>query len=217
MNQDQTIGMDWKVGEFLLGIIALVYFLTYPRNTLTDFIVLTSLCFVLLLTYRNIGLVKPPVRSYSKADTWIIVLTILLFVSAWGYGVKEGRLNSNTAIKSLWITIGYFYYALIQHYLAERYLALRLLSLVEKKAFFATYPFQAEFIAAILTGFIFGVIHIPYPALILPAMLGGGLYAYYFLITGKLWMVVSSHALVSSTLIFWVLDDNPFTELMVLF
>jgi membrane protease YdiL (CAAX protease family) len=213
----KKVGINWRIGEFVLGIIALAYFLMYPRDTLSDFLVLTILCFILRLSYTQIGLFKLAVCPFSKADVLLIICTIIIFLSAWTYGAIEGKLNSQSILMSLFITLVYFYYAFIQHFLAQRYLALRLFYGVENKAFVLKYKLRAKMIAALLTGFIFGVIHIPYPDLILPAMIIGALYAYYFLTTGRLWMVVSSHALISSTVLFWYLGDNPFIELKVFF
>ncbi|MBL4648494.1 MAG: CPBP family intramembrane metalloprotease [Aureispira sp.] len=213
----KKVGINWQIGEFVVGIIALAYFLMYPRDTLSDFLVLTVLCFILRLSYTQIGLLRLPVCPFSKADTLLVIFTIIIFLSAWIYGAIEGTLNRQRILMSLFITVVYFYYAFIQHFLAQRYLALRLFYAVENKAFILRYKFRKKIIAALLTGFIFGVIHLPYPDLILPSMIGGALYAYYFLTTGKLWMVVSSHALISSTVLFWYLGDNPFVELEVFF
>jgi membrane protease YdiL (CAAX protease family) len=216
-NKYKRVGLNWRIGEFVLGSVALTYFLMYPRDTLSDFLVLSSLCFILRLNYAKIGLFKRPVRAFSKVDVLLVLFTIIIFLSVWTYGAMEGKLSRSSAIKSLLITIVYFYYAFIQHFLAQRYLALRLFYVAEKKELTLRYKFRAEVIAAQLTGFVFGLIHIPYPQLILPAMVGGAFYSYYFLITGRLWMVVSSHALISSAILFWYLGDNPFTELMVFF
>jgi membrane protease YdiL (CAAX protease family) len=216
-NKDKTKTIAWRVGELVLGILALIYFLGYPRDTLSDFIVLTSLCVLLMLSYTKIGLIKPLAKPFSKADNYLILVTLLLFITAWTYGMLNEKLNGSTAVKSILITVGYFYYAFIQHFLAQRYLSLRLFAAIEKSGFVFQYGLSQKTIAALLTGLIFGVLHIPYPGLILPSMVGGFLYSYYFLTTGRLWLLVSSHALVSSAVIFWCLDDNPFTELMVLF
>jgi membrane protease YdiL (CAAX protease family) len=220
MNQtkkDKKVEVNWQIGEFVLGIVALVYFLVYPRDTLSDFIVLSSLCLLLVLSQTKIGLIKPPLSPFSKEDIWVIIITLLLFIAAWMYGLLKGKLNTSTAIQSLLITIVYFYYAFIQHFLAQRYLSLRLFLATQKNSYILKYGFSPKTIAALLTGLIFGVLHIPYPGLILPSMIGGFLYSHYFLTTGRLWLLVSSHALISSAIIFWCLDDNPFTELIELF
>jgi membrane protease YdiL (CAAX protease family) len=217
VDKDKRVGVNWRKGEFVVGMIALAYFLIYPRDTLSDFLVLTILCFILRLSYTKIGLFRLAVRPFSKADVWLIIFTAIIFLSAWTYGAIEGKLSGRSVLMSLFITIVYFYYAFIQHFLAQRYLALRLFYAVENSELILRYKLRTKIIAALLTGFIFGLIHLPYPNLILPAIIIGTLYAYYFLTTGRLWMLVSSHALISSTVLFWCLGDNPFMELRVFF
>lgn len=217
VNKYRRLARSWQIGEFVLGIVTLVYFIMYPRDTLSDFLVLSSLGLILRFSYSKIGLFRPSVCPFSRVDSLVVILTIILFLFAWTYGGMTGKLSSSNIIKSLLITIVYFYYAFIQHYLAQRYLALRLLHAIKKNGVILRYGFRAEIIAGLMTGLIFGLIHIPYPHLILPAMIGGFLYSFYFLTTGRLWVVVSSHALISSTVLFWYLDDNPFTELIMLF
>lgn len=217
MNKTGFFFHPWIVGEFALGMVGLVYFLTYPRNTLSDFIVLTVLCLLLRLSFTKIGLELPNVQPFSKGDRILVIFTMLLFGASWIYGFIEGKVTMITTLTALGITIAYLYYAFIQHFLAQRYLALRCLGLTQKNSFFSESQSKQTVAAALLTGLIFGVLHIPYPGLILPAGVGGFLYAYYFLTTGRFWNVVVSHAFVSSAAIYWLLDDNPFTELMVLF
>lgn len=206
----------YKLGEMFLVLSSLVYFLTYPRNTISDFIVLTALCFLLMFLGPKIGLTKPLPTTYSKADLYLIIFTSALFIIAWFIGFSKGTLNTETALKAIAISIGYLYYAWIQHFLAQRYLALRWLKYFKQKA--KNNKLNAiKFKAALMTGFIFGVLHIPYPMLILPSMLGGFIYAYYYVTTGRLWAVVISHALVSSAGIFWLLDENPLQLIVDLF
>jgi membrane protease YdiL (CAAX protease family) len=211
MGKENSWTSTESIVEVILGLVALGYFLIYPRNTLSDFIVCTGLCLLLMYGGAKIGLSKPAVTPFSSVDAILAIGSILLFLVIWIYGFMAGKLNMGSILNSLSITIVYFYYAWIQHFLAQRYLALRLWYFNQK---FGDY---VELRAAAMTGFIFGVLHIPYPNLMLPAALGGFGYAYYFLKTGRLWAVVTSHALVSSAGIFWLLDDNPFTELIELF
>jgi membrane protease YdiL (CAAX protease family) len=217
INKDNNSNLNFRIGEFILGFLALTYFLIYPRDTLSDFIILTSLSLLLIFFGARIGLSKPSVAEISKSDFLLLLFSLGLFFSAWIYGFSESKLNVDNGLKSLGITLVYFYYAWIQHFLAQRYLALRLLHFNEKLHTKPPFGVSIELIAALLTGLVFGILHIPYPLLMLPAAFGGFIYAYYFLTTGRLWAVVSSHALVSSAGIFWILDENPFTELIVLF
>lgn len=197
--------------EPLIGLGALAYFLVYPRNTLSDFIVCSIFCLVLFFFGMKIGLETPKIKEVSKADRILALLSILLFITAWIYGFATGKLNFNTATTSILITSTYFYYAFIQNFLAQRYLALRMLSINQKRRLEKWSP---ELVSALMTGVIFGILHIPYPHLIIPATGIGTAFAYYYLTTGRLWAVVCAHALIASPSLFWYLDDNPFTELM---
>jgi len=208
---DRDVVITGGLGEAILGLGTLGYFLIYPRDTLSDFIVCTSLSLLLIYVGARIGLSKPKAAPFSRADMILAIVSITLFLASWIYGFSAGKLSMDTVFKSLGITTVYFYYAWIQHFLAQRYLALRSLSFNQR---FGNY---AELRAAAMTGFVFGILHIPYPRLMLPAALGGFAYAFYFLTTGRLWAVVASHALVSSAALFWLLDENPFTELIELF
>lgn len=186
---------SFRMGEPILAFIALSYFLLYPRDTLSDFIVLTSLCLLLIFFGARIGLSKPSLSEISKSDFFLLLFSLGLFLSIWIYGFSANKLNIDSGLKSLAITLVYFYYAWIQHFLAQRYLALRLLHFNKKSGVSTTFGLSIEMRAALMTGLVFGILHLPYPKLMLPAALGGFIYAYYFLTTGRLWAVVSSHAL----------------------
>jgi membrane protease YdiL (CAAX protease family) len=201
-----------QIVELLFVVIALTYFLGYPRNTISDFIVLPGLCLLVIFMGTKFGLTKPAITKFSKADSFLIGFSLVLFVGSWFVGFYKGLVNVDSALKAVNITIVYFYYAWIQHFLAQRYMALRFLNYNKQQTKNAKLTKHAELYAALMTGFVFGVLHIPYPRLILPAMIGGFIYAYYFLTTGRLWAVVTSHALVSSAGIFWLLEVNPFRE-----
>lgn len=205
------ISSTWFIVEFVFGGLLLAYFLGYPRDTLSDFIVCTIVSLLIYFWANKLGLYKPTVQNIGKADKILFLTSLSLFCFAWIYGGIYNKITFQTAFTSVGITLTYFYYAAIQHFLAQRYLALRMLTISE------SWNNSPKLYAAILTGFVFGALHMPYPNLIIPSTLGGFAYAYYFLSTGRLWAVIISHALISSTVLYWILDDNPFTELIVLF
>ncbi|MCP4437390.1 MAG: CPBP family intramembrane metalloprotease [Aureispira sp.] len=197
----------WQIGEFIIGALALTYFLVYPRAALSDFVVCTILCLLVYRSSEELGLYKADLQSWGRADYMLLALTFGLFSAAWFYGFSKDKLSLNTALASLAITLTYFYYAIIQHFLAQRYLAARMMQVSK----------EHKPKAALFTGLVFGVLHIPFPHLIIPSTIGGMLFAYYYLSTGRLWMVVFAHALISSTLIFWFFGKNPFISILELF
>ncbi|MCP4437391.1 MAG: CPBP family intramembrane metalloprotease [Aureispira sp.] len=205
MNKKSSI---WLIVEATFAPFILVYFLGYPRDTLSDFIVCTIISILIYIWGSKLGLHKPAIQQLQKFDRTLLFITIGLFLFAWIYGAVYNKITFQTALSSIAITFTYFYYAAIQHFLAQRYLALRMLSISQQ---WSKVP---EFHAAAMTGVIFGIMHIPYPNLIIPSAIGGFAYAYYFLNTGKLWAVIVSHALISSAILYWILDENPFTELI---
>ena len=171
---------------------------------------------MLLLFGNQLGLPKVESTSFGKADWILSGIVIIAFSSAWLYGFYHNKINLHSALTSLCITGIYFYYAWIQHYLAQGYLARRMLRLCQEKNAPNTTPKQLNLYAAGGTGLVFGLLHIIYPHLILVSAIGGALFAYYYLTTGRLWMVIIVHALIASANLFWVLDDNPFTEIITL-
>jgi membrane protease YdiL (CAAX protease family) len=205
----------WQQAEVVCAIFVFFYFIFYPRDTVSDFIICSLLCFIILSVGSKVGLNKPKTKPTSALDYSVASLTILSFLGAWLYGYSQEKFNYQSIITSLIITTVYFYYAWIQHFLAQRYVALRMKTFSKQSSLFTNLSNESK--AALLTGLIFGIIHIPYPALMLPAAIGGAMYAYYFLTTGRLWIVVSSHALVASSWLFWFQDANAFTEFPFLF
>ena len=206
-----------KWTEWMVGILLLGYFLLYNRDTLSDFIVCSSLCLLLALFRQPLGLTPPKVRPWGKADTILSISMVSLFATAWIYGYSTGKITPKTASISLAISLVYVYYAFIQHFLAQAYLAVRLWQWSEQLLQGKPSRWSPELMGALTTGIVFGILHIPYPHLIIAATIGGCLFAYYYLITGRLWMVILGHALISSPSLYWYLDDNPFLELVALF
>ncbi len=209
----------WLLGELAFLPLFLGYFLLYPRDTLSDFIVCSSLCFVILAFGHKVDLHKPEPKAVTKLDHIYIGSTAFLFFAAWFYGYHHEKVSLERALTSATITFTYFYYAWIQHFLAQRYAAQRLFEFVKKPNISERLPnwLSYELGAAILTGIGFGILHIPYPHLMLPSAIGGAIYAYYFLKTGRLWIVVLSHALVSSAWLYWLRDSIVFDEFPFLF
>lgn len=205
----------WYLVELVLGILIIVYFLFYPRSTIPDFIVCTPLCLLILAFGKKIGLYKPVQARFSFLDTLLFFTTSFLYVASWWYAQTQGKLSEDSIKESLLISLIYIYYAWFQHFLAQRYTAIRMKMLVEKISVLKN--MEVEFKAAILTGIVFGILHIPYPSLMLPAAIGGSMYAYYFLKTGRLWAVVLSHALIASSWIYWGMDSNAFEEFTFIF
>lgn len=197
----------WQVSEWFLGGLALIYFLAYPRAAASDFVVCTVLCLLVYKAEKILSLERLKLTAWGRADNFLLALTIVLFIGAWAYGFVQNKLTLDSALASIAVTITYFYYATIQHFLAQRYLALRMLQVSKNN----------KLLAAFLTGIVFGILHIPFPHLIIPSTVGGMLFAYYYLNTGRLWMVIFAHALISSTLIFWFFGKNPFVSILELF
>jgi membrane protease YdiL (CAAX protease family) len=211
LNNNQLTYLNlWTLLELVLGLITLGYFLFYPRDTVSDFIVCSALCFSIIACSSKINLLKPNTRAIATYDYFLALVSMSLYVGAWFYAYRLGKINTTSAITSLLITLMYFYYAWFQHFLAQRYTAVRMKSFVEKSTHFPTINTHVK--AAFLTGIVFGILHIPYPELMLPAALGGAAYAFYFLNTGRLWAVVVSHSLIASSWIYWGLDSNAFEE-----
>jgi len=208
---------SWNITEIFLLPFILCYFLLYPRDTISDSIICSSLCFLILAFRKKIKLNKPDQMPFKIEDLILLSITIPVFISAWVFAWKAGKLNKDSALLSIQVTVLYFYYAWIQHFLAQRYTAMRILLLVDYYPKLRELSLPKEIKAALLTGIVFGILHIPYPGLMAPAAIGGSAYAYYFLMTGRLWAVVSSHALIASAWIFWGLDSNAFEEFTFLF
>lgn len=213
MNATSPNNTSKKWAECFFGLLVLGYFLLYNRDTLSDFIVCSSLCVLLAIFRQSLGLTPPILRPWGKADLILTVSMLLLFSMAWIYGFNTGKVTVKTASISLTISLVYVYYAFIQNFLAQAYLAVRLWQWSEGKSS----RWSPELMGALTTGIVFGILHIPYPHLIIAAAVGGFLFAYYYLTTGRLWMVVVGHALISSPSLYWYLDDNPFLELVALF
>ncbi len=205
----------WYQAELVLGTCVIIYFLFYPRDTVSDFIVCTPLCLLILAVGKNVGLYKPTTQKFSWLDLLLLVTTLTLYVASWYYGYTNNKIALPQVKESLLISLLYLYYAWFQHFLAQRYTALRMKLLAEHTSKFKSLSVESK--AAMLTGIVFGILHIPYPSLMLPAAIGGSLYAYYFLKTGRLWAVVTSHALIASGWIFWGLDSNAFEEFTFIF
>lgn len=214
MDKNNHLAAKLKLGETIFGIFILLYFLVYQRDTLSDFIVLTLLCIILFFTANRIRLPKPKSKPLAKIDIVLAIFSVAMFVLAWIYGFQKGKVNSETASTSLFITGMYFYYAWIQHFLAQRYLSTRMLQVSKE---YNTSTLDNKWVAALLTGAIFSILHIPYPHLMLSTLVAGCLFSYYFLSTHRLLAVVVAHALISSTMLYWLLDDHPFTEITGLF
>ena len=205
----------WQLAEIICCVFAFSYFLFYPRDTVSDFIICSILCFSIISFGDKVGLIKPSTQALSAIDLVVVLLSITSFIAAWAYAYSQQQLNYQSILTSIVITTVYFYYAWIQHFLAQRYVALRMVNLANQSK--ALPKLSIEFKAAALTGAVFGILHIPYPHLMIPATIAGALYAFYFLITGRLWMVVSSHALVASSWLYWLNGANAFTEFPFLF
>jgi len=211
-----TFLQRWINIELLLSIALLLYFLGYNRDTCSDFIVCSSLSLLLLLFGNRLQLSTPIVAPFGTADWILTSIAVLAFTGAWFYGYYHNKINPNSALTAICITGIYFYYAWIQHFLAQRYLALRMQRFCREKSAPDIGAKQLNLRAACCTGLVFGLLHIIYPHLILVSTIGGMLFAYYYLTTGRLWMVVVGHSLIASANLFWVLDDNPFTEIVTL-
>jgi len=203
----------WLATELIVLPITLCYFLFYPRDPISDFLVCSCLCFCIIAFSKQINLHKPKTQSFSTLDFFLAISSISIFIGAWAYGFAHNKVNLNTASTSILITVVYFYYAWIQHFLAQRYTAIRLRKLVEANLRFPNVSMDTQ--AALLTGLVFGILHIPYPNLMMPAAIGGAGYAYYFLNSGRLWAVVVSHSLIASSWIYWGLDSNAFDEFII--
>lgn len=205
----------WVKAEIVLVPFIFIYFLFYPRDTISDFVVCSTLSFVILGFGKNLGLHKPETGPFNLLDLMLLGITLPAFIGAWIYAALKQKVTTDNILEYLVIICLYFYYAWIQHFLAQRYTALRIKGFMQASTQFPS--FSIELKAAFLTGCIFGILHIPYPGLMLPAAIGGGAYAYYFLKTGRLWAVVSSHALIASAWIYWALDANAFEEFSFIF
>ena len=206
----------WQVLEMLVLAMALAYFLLYPRDTISDFLVCTSLCLAILASKPFINLPRPATsKTLTRLDFLLLVISLGAYSLAWYYAEQEQKISRERLVESLLVTALYVYYAWFQHFLAQAYTAVRIHQWVRKYPGFE--KLSQEMKAAALTGSVFGVLHIPYPDLIIPATLGGTAYAYYFLKTGRLWAVVLSHALIASAWLYWGMDSNAFEEFTVIF
>ncbi|MCH2043332.1 MAG: CPBP family intramembrane metalloprotease [Saprospiraceae bacterium] len=197
----------WGVAEILLGILVVLYFSLFPRAADSDFVVCTVLCLLLYKGAPKLGLKPPKVEAWGWIDYAFLIMFLSFYITAWSYGCVSGRCSVDAVLDSIIITITYLYYGFIQHYLAQRYLAVKMLSLSNHN----------KILAALLTGLAFGFLHIRELQLIIPSAFGGALFALYYLYTGRLWMVVLAHAMISSTLIFWFFGRNPFRSIVAWF
>ncbi len=193
----------------------IIYSFLFTRDTLTDFIALSLLCILLYFFGSKAGLKTPVKAAISTKDYLLAIATALLFISPWIYAFISSKINTERFQTSFIISIVYIYYAFIQHFLAQRYLSLRLYSLTKKKQITGINKLSPEISAALLSSVIFGLLHITYPHLIVISGVIGFIYSYYYLTTGRLSVVVCSHAFIASSSLYWYLDDNPFLELLI--
>ena len=134
-----------------------VYSFLYTRDTLTDFIILSLLSILLYIFGEKAGLKTPVSGELSKKDYILALITIVLFISPWIYAFITSKINTERFQTSIIISIVYLYYALIQHFLAQRYLSLRLYYITKRKEFKKIKKMSSEMAAAILSGIIFGL------------------------------------------------------------
>jgi membrane protease YdiL (CAAX protease family) len=191
----------------------LCYAFLYTRDTLSDLLVFSFLCLLLHFGGTKIGLVAPDISVWGKPEKGLIGISFLLIIFAWLYGLCTNKISLERSFIAINISLVYIYYAFVQHFLAQKYLTLRLYTLLQNCRI-CTSQKQTQRYTAVGSSLLFAALHITYPHLIPVAACGGFLYAYYYLQTGRLYSVVFSHALIASSNLYWILDDNPFTELL---
>ena len=191
----------------------LCYAFLYPRDTLSDLLVFSFLCILLHFGGTKIGLIAPSISHWGRPEKYLIGISFLLIIFAWLYGFCTNKISLDRTFVAINISLVYIYYAFVQHFLAQNYLTLRLYTLLQQYSLRID-QFQIQWYTAVGSSLLFAALHITYPHLIPVAACGGFLYAYYYLKTGRLYYVVFSHALIASSNLYWVLDDNPFTELL---
>jgi len=206
MKDSVFISKKWLIIEVVVGIIITLYFLFYPRMAASDFVFCSVATLFLYWSREKLGLEEPSLRVWGNADNLLLGITLSCFLAAWCYGWWQGRLTWSNTFDAMLIILTYFYYGFIQHFLAQRYLAIRMYQFSKKRVG----------VGALLTGLAFGILHIQEWHLIIPSTIGGVLFAYYYLYTGRFWMVVFAHAMISSTLIYWFFGNNPFRSIVAL-
>ena len=206
MEYSKSISKNWRIVESITILAAIAYFTAYPRMAASDFVFCSVFTLLLFLCRKPMGLKPPTLRKWGVGDWLLMILSIGLMLGFWIYGYTRGRLNTETGINGILIVLTYFYYGFIQHFLAQRYISVRMSQLTNGHVLKA----------AILTGLAFGFLHIRELHLIIPSTIGGALFSYYYLSTGRLWMVVFAHATISSNLIYWFFERNPFRSIVAL-
>ena len=201
------------LAEIIIVFSTIFYAFLWDRDTLSDLIIFSFFTVLLYFGAAKVGLTSPKKKAWSTLEKKLIITSIWLIGIAWFYGFCTQKTSLENCIIALNISFVYVYYAFVQHFLAQKYLSLRLYSLMQKWGLEGL-KVHAIVYTALVSAFLFAALHINYPHLIVVAAIAGFLYAYYFLSTGRLYTIVISHAFVASSHLYWLLDDNPFTELM---
>lgn len=186
-----------------LGVCA--YLVSPWRTAPVDVAVLSLSC---LTIYLLRGLVIPAPIPTRPARGWLLALglgTVATVAGFWalGLGVRGHAWRWNVLI----ILAVYGPFAWIQQYATQRYLVQRICLPLAK---------SSEPGACLLAGLFFGLLHWPFPDLVLPTMLGGALWTLIYLRSGKIWPLALSHALTGTSLICGLYGRDPFASLFAL-
>jgi hypothetical protein len=183
---------------FVLGVA--IYCMAIPRSTAREVAILGAACLVVgLLAARRVIPAAPPRRGGLRPLGLLLGLSAVVVVGALAHGLVYGVIPQRPVF--LRTALVYLAYASVQQYLTQRYLVVRLRGWL---------PGRSDRQVALVTGVVFGVLHLPWPALIVPSAALGTLWGHAYLSSGRWVPVALSHACIAVAFFLFVLGHDPF-------
>jgi len=207
------MGLRQRVARELLILAALStgFLVLFPRRPIgVDVgLALLALGLVLLTAKHTRSTIWGPLPVESTGTRWQLCIASTMFPTALAMGlfVLLGAIIAYEAAG--WAAVGYrifnpriptavalyFPWALLQQTLFQFYLLGRMRVL---------WPSLSPLSQSALNGLAFGLVHAPNPWLALMSWLGGTVWSFLYLRYRLLWPLALSHALLGTTLYYWV-------------
>lgn len=165
---------------------------------------------VALIVWLRDRLPAPPQAEPARArgsHALLAGVTLLGTLALLAYGVLAGRPAFRPATIALVVAL-YLPFAYLQQWLTQRYLVGRLGHLVARRLR------RGELAAVAVGGLLFGLAHLPFPALLPPTLAMGILWSWAHLRGARLAAISASHALLGGLYFLAILGKDPFTPLI---